>query len=61
MQIVSYFESDNKEKLVEMLGTSDWGAAKFLVKLLQEGSFTNTLGGEGSLYIMLDGDKPVPS
>lgn len=59
MQIVNYFESDNKEKLVEMLGTSDWGAAKFLVKLLQEGTFMSTLGGEGSLYMMLDDDKPV--
>lgn len=59
MQIVNYFESDNKEKLVEMLDTSDWGAAKFLVKLLQEGTFMSTLGGEGSLYMMLDRDKPV--
>lgn len=59
MQIVNYFESDNKEKLVEMLDTGDWGAAKFLVKLLQEGTFMSTLGGEGSLYMMLDEEKPV--
>ncbi len=59
MKIINYFESNEKEYLIEMLFTSDWGAAKFLVQLLKEGTFMSTLGGEGSLYIMLDEDKPV--
>ncbi len=59
MQIVSYFESDIKNQLVEKIEACDWSAAKFLVELLREDRFFEMLGGEGELFVMLDGDNLV--
>ena len=59
MQIVNYFESDIKNQLVEKIEACDWGAAKFLVELLKEDRFFEMLGGEGDLFVMLDGDNLV--
>lgn len=59
MNIIKYFESDNKQMLIEKLETVDWGAAKFLVSLLKEDRFFEMLGGEGELFFMLDGNKLV--
>lgn len=59
MQIISYFESDNKEALEEKIAAADWGAAKFLVELLKKGTFFEMLGGEGDIYLLMDGEQIV--
>lgn len=59
MQIVSYFESEEKAKFIEKIDACDWGAAKFLTELLRENRFFEMLGGEGELYLLMDGDELV--
>lgn len=59
MKIVSYFESINKEKLMEQIARCDWSAADFLVSLLKNGTFFETLGGFGDIYLLMDGENLV--
>ena len=59
MQIVSYFESKNRAELTAKIAACEWSAAKFLVKLLNEETFNETLGGWGDIYLLLDGERLV--
>lgn len=59
MKVINYFESDRQEALIQALAGADWSAARFLVKLLREGTFFETLGGEGSLFFLMDGEMPL--
>ena len=59
MRIVSYFESEDRGELLEKLKRCDWSAARFLVELLTKGTFFDTLGGAGALYLMMDEEKLV--
>ena len=59
MKIVSYFDCDNKEELIQKIAVCDWSAARFLVQLLKEGTFYETLGGWGELYLLMDGEDLV--
>lgn len=59
MQIINYFESEKKTELIEKIEQADWGAAAFLGKLLREGTFFSTLGGEGCLFLLMDGEALV--
>lgn len=53
------FESINEQKQwIDKIRVCDWGAAKFLADLLEQNKFHNVLGN-GSLFIMADGDKLV--
>ena len=59
MQIIPYFGSGCEEKLRALLPQADWSAARFLSELLEKGTFFDTLGGEGQLYFLLDGENLV--
>lgn len=59
MHIVNYFESIRQEELLKQIEQADWGAARFLVQLIREGTFAETLGGWGEVYLLMDGDKAV--
>lgn len=59
MKIVSYFASENQKALQEKILAADWGAAKFLVELLQKGTFFDMVGGEGEIYLLMDGENLV--
>jgi predicted acetyltransferase len=59
MEIINYFESKNKPELIKKIEKCDWSAAKFLVELLTKGTFDETLGGWGKLYLLMDGEKLV--
>lgn len=59
MQIISYFESENKAELAQKLADVDWSAAEFLVALLREDRFFAMLGGWGDIYLMMDGESIV--
>ncbi|MBQ4282938.1 MAG: GNAT family N-acetyltransferase [Lachnospira sp.] len=52
MNIIEYFETENKEIWLEQLKECQWGAAKFLVKLIEENNFYGTLGDGAKLYLM---------
>ena len=57
MEIFNLFESDNREKWIAQIEKCDWSAAAFLAKLLRENRFEETLGADGSLFVMVDGEK----
>ena len=57
MEIFNLFESDNREKWIAQIEKCDWSAAAFLAKLLRENRFEETLGADGSLFVMTDGEK----
>ena len=59
MNIIHYFESEKQRELIEKIATCDWSAARFLVELLQKGTFHETLGGWGELYLLMDGENLV--
>lgn len=59
MEIIDYFESENRPGLMEKIAACEWSAARFLVDLLKKGSFKETLGGWGHLFLLMDGEKPV--
>ena len=57
MEIFDYFENEQPE-WIEKIRACDWRAAKFLADLLEQNRFHEMLGN-GSLFIMADGDKLV--
>lgn len=59
MEVINYFESGDQQALIDAIAQADWSAARFLVKLLREGTFFETLGSEGSLFLLMDGKTPV--
>lgn len=59
MKIIDFFEASNREALTEQIAQADWGAARFLAKLLRQGAFHTTLGEGGKLLLLLDGEKIV--
>jgi GNAT superfamily N-acetyltransferase len=59
MEIYNYFEYGDQEKILADIDHCDWSAAHFLADLLRKGTFNDTLGGWGKLYILMDGDKLV--
>lgn len=52
MQIIEYFESNNKEHWLSEISRSDWGAGQFLHYLLKENKLFE-LAGEGARVLML--------
>jgi len=61
MEIVEYFEADlsSRVMLLQGLRQCDWRAGKFLLGLLEDGKFDETLGGPGKLFFLLDGNNVV--
>lgn len=57
MEIFDYFSTEQRS-WIDKIRVCDWGAAKFLADLLEQNKFHNVLGN-GSLFIMADGDKLV--
>ncbi len=61
MRITEFFESDEstRRQLLHALRRCDWVAARFLLHLLEEGAFAETLGGSGRLFFLLDGETVI--
>lgn len=58
MQIIDYFQSRERQVWLNQIGQGDWVAAKFLAQLLRDSRFHQVLG-EGTLYLLADGDALV--
>lgn len=58
MEIIDYFKSDTPAHWLAEIKKSDWRAAAYLAKLIEENSFHDNLG-EGTLLLLADGDKLV--
>lgn len=58
MRIINYFQDENQPHWLEQIAQYQWGAAKFLTKLLKEGTFHEAVG-QGTLFLLADGEKLV--
>lgn len=58
MNILKFSELSYKDKWIIKIRNCDWIAAKFLADLLEQDRFHEVLG-DGSLFIMADGEKLV--
>lgn len=58
MRIIDYFQDENQPHWLAQIAQYQWGAAKFLTKLLQEGTFHQAVG-QGTLFLLADGEKLV--
>lgn len=56
MKIIDIFQSEQLPEWTAKIGQGDWGAAKLLAMLLSEGRFHSVLG-EGTVYLLADGEK----
>lgn len=48
-----------KKEYLEQIRSSDWQAGKFLVKLVENGSFFKLCGEDSKIFVLLDDDKVV--
>ena len=58
MEIINYFESENKQHWLAEIKKSDWGAVPVLAGFLENGTFFEKLG-DGVLLLLTDGDRLV--
>ncbi len=58
MTIIDYFQCENREHWLRQIARYEWGAARFLTKLLTENRFHDAVG-KGTLYLLTDGDTLV--
>lgn len=58
LEIINYFESNDREHWLSEIKKSDWRAASTLVGFLENGTFFENLG-DGVLLLLTDGDKLV--
>lgn len=58
MEIINYFECDNRKHWLAEIKKSDWGAAPVLAGFLENGTFFEMLG-DGVLLLLTDGDKLI--
>ncbi|MBQ7875072.1 MAG: GNAT family N-acetyltransferase [Oscillospiraceae bacterium] len=59
MEILEYFSSENKTHWLSEIGRSDWGAGKFLYRLLSEEKLGETVGESTKVLLLTDGEKLV--
>ena len=58
MQIIDHFRTDDQPNWLAAIAANEWRAAQFLAELLTKGEFHNAVG-EGTVYLLTDGDKLV--
>lgn len=58
MEIINYFDCNNKQHWLAEIKKSDWRAAPTLAGFLESGTFFEMLG-DGVLLLLTDGDKLV--
>ena len=58
MQIIDYFSCKNQGHWLAAIADNEWRAAKYLARLLEQGSFHDEVGN-GTVYLLTEGDKLV--
>lgn len=59
MQIIEYFSSDRQEHWLSKIGESDWGAGKFLHKLLKEDRLKALVGETTRVLLLTEGEELI--
>ena len=61
MEIIEYFSSENREHWLYEIEKSDWGAGKFLFKLLKEEKLKETVGKTPKFFYSQTAKSLFPS
>ena len=56
MEVINYFDCDNKKHWLDEIKKADWGAAGFLYELLSKGTFLEAVGENSKVLLLVDGD-----
>ena len=56
MEIINYFTCENQAHWRAAIAQNEWRAAKYLARKLENGEFHQEVG-EGTLYLLTEGDK----
>lgn len=59
MEIKEYFSATDRERWLEKIKKSDWGAGQFLCQLLRDGRFRQLCGQTARVYLLTDGEELV--
>lgn len=59
MQVINYFDSDNKEHWLSEIKRSDWGAGAFLHELLSKNTIFAATGQNTKVLLLTDGDELI--
>ncbi len=59
MKVESFFESGRRDHWKEAILQSEWSAAPFLCRLIDEGRFFETLGEHSKLLLLTEGDELI--
>lgn len=59
MKVINYFESDRQEHWLAQIGKSDWGAGRYLHRLLRDGELRKYVGEKTRVLLLTDGDELV--
>ncbi|MBR4554416.1 MAG: GNAT family N-acetyltransferase [Ruminococcus sp.] len=59
MEIISFFDSPDREYWLSKLRQCDWRAGAFLCELIDGDKFFETLGNTSKLLLLTDGDRLV--
>ena len=59
MEIIEFFTTDNKEYWLSKMKECDWGAGKYLEKLLREEKLKQLVGESTKVLMLVDGENLV--
>lgn len=59
MKIIEYFSTENKEYWLSKIKESDWGAGKYLHKLLANEQLKQCVGDNAKVLMLVDGENLV--
>ncbi len=59
MQVINFFDSDDRQHWLDELGRSDWRAGAFLRDLLRKGTFFDAVGEHSRVLLLTDGDELI--
>ena len=59
MEILEYFGTENKEYWLDKMKESDWGAGRYLYKLLKSGTLKQLVGENTRVLMLTDGNDLV--
>lgn len=59
MNVINYFDSERKQHWQKEISKCDWGAGKFLLQLICNGTFFDAVGAGSKLLLLIEGDSLI--
>ncbi|MBQ2066089.1 MAG: GNAT family N-acetyltransferase [Clostridiales bacterium] len=59
MNVINYYECDNKEHWLEQIGRCDWRAGQYLHDLIRDGKLLDMIGADSKVLLLTEGDELI--